>query len=149
MNVRCQARENVCTFLEHGFQKSAQDSGEVPRRCSCNSGMSPRAGAPPGRALLQAERDPPFQPTTTNMAILMGSLQSDSASLDPTARYSACTGFTPNSSDLQGVVSEGSSVVRVASILRDGYLVPDVEILLSDVSHGVAVLPLQTDGRNV
>ena len=46
-------------------------------------------------------------------------------------------------------VSEGSIVVRVASILRDDYLVPDVEILLSDISHGVAVLPLQSDGRLV
>jgi molecular chaperone HtpG len=46
-------------------------------------------------------------------------------------------------------VSEGSIVVRVASILRDDYLVPDVEILLSDISHGVAVLPIQTDGHLV
>jgi hypothetical protein len=29
MNVRCQARKNFCIFLEHGFQKSAQDFSEV------------------------------------------------------------------------------------------------------------------------
>jgi molecular chaperone HtpG len=43
--------------------------------------------------------------------------------------------------------SEGSIVVRVGSILRDDYLVPDAEVLLSNISHGVAVLPLQTDGH--
>lgn len=43
--------------------------------------------------------------------------------------------------------SEGAIVVRVVSILRDDYLVPDVEVLLSDISHGVSVLPLQQDGH--
>lgn len=45
--------------------------------------------------------------------------------------------------------SEGSIIVRSASILRDDYLVPDVEVLLSDISHGVSVLPLQQDGHLV
>jgi molecular chaperone HtpG len=43
--------------------------------------------------------------------------------------------------------SEGSILIRVGSILRDDYLVPDVEVLLSDISHGVSVLPLQQDGH--
>ncbi len=43
--------------------------------------------------------------------------------------------------------SEGSIVVRAASILRDDYLVPDAEVLLSDISHGVSVLPQQKDGH--
>ena len=45
--------------------------------------------------------------------------------------------------------SEGSIIVRTASILRDDYLVPDVEVLLSDISHGVSVLPSQKDGHLV
>ncbi len=44
-------------------------------------------------------------------------------------------------------VSETSIVVRATSILRDDYLVPDVEVLLSDISYGVAVLPLHQDGH--
>jgi molecular chaperone HtpG len=44
-------------------------------------------------------------------------------------------------------VSEGAILLRVASILRDDYLVPDLEVLLSDISHGVPVLALQKDGH--
>ena len=44
---------------------------------------------------------------------------------------------------------EGSIVVRAAAILRDDYLVPDVELLLADISHGVAIIPQQRDGRLV
>jgi molecular chaperone HtpG len=44
---------------------------------------------------------------------------------------------------------EGSIIVRSTSILRDDYLVPDIEVLLSDISHGVSVLPLQVDGHLV
>lgn len=36
---------------------------------------------------------------------------------------------------------EVSVVVRTASILREDYLVPDVEVLLCDISHNVTVLP--------
>lgn len=43
--------------------------------------------------------------------------------------------------------SEGAIVVRVASILRDDYLVPDAEVLLSEISHGVSILPVQQDGH--
>jgi molecular chaperone HtpG len=42
---------------------------------------------------------------------------------------------------------EVSIVVRTAAILRDDYLVPDIEVLLSKLSHGVSVLPVQQDGR--
>jgi molecular chaperone HtpG len=41
----------------------------------------------------------------------------------------------------------GSIIVRSASIIRDDYLVPDVEVLLSDISHGVSVLPVERDGH--
>jgi molecular chaperone HtpG len=43
----------------------------------------------------------------------------------------------------------GSIIVRSASILRDDYLIPDVEVVLSDISHGVSVLPLQREGHLV
>lgn len=38
-------------------------------------------------------------------------------------------------------VREASVLLRIAAILRDDYLIPDVEPLLSDISHGVSVLP--------
>jgi molecular chaperone HtpG len=38
-------------------------------------------------------------------------------------------------------VREASVLLRIASILRDDYLIPDVEIVLADISHGVTVLP--------
>jgi len=39
---------------------------------------------------------------------------------------------------------EASVLLRVASILRDDYLISDVEPLLADISHGVTVLPIKT-----
>ena len=36
---------------------------------------------------------------------------------------------------------EASVLVRIASILRDDYLISDVELVLADISHGVTVLP--------
>ncbi|NLE27257.1 MAG: hypothetical protein GX625_18365 [Clostridiaceae bacterium] len=36
---------------------------------------------------------------------------------------------------------EASVVIRIMSILRDDYLIPDVELVLADISHGVTVLP--------
>lgn len=36
---------------------------------------------------------------------------------------------------------EASVLVRIASILRDDYLIADVELVLADISHGVTVLP--------
>lgn len=36
---------------------------------------------------------------------------------------------------------EASVLVRIATILRDDYLIPDVELVLADISHGVTVLP--------
>jgi molecular chaperone HtpG len=38
-------------------------------------------------------------------------------------------------------VREASILVRTASILRDDYLVPDIEPLLAEISHNVQVLP--------
>jgi molecular chaperone HtpG len=38
-------------------------------------------------------------------------------------------------------VREASVLLRIASILRDDYLIPNVEIFLADISHGVTVLP--------
>jgi molecular chaperone HtpG len=38
-------------------------------------------------------------------------------------------------------VREASVLLRTASILRDDYLVPDVEPLLADISHNVAIYP--------
>jgi molecular chaperone HtpG len=37
--------------------------------------------------------------------------------------------------------SEASVLLRIAQILRDDYLIPDVEAFLVDMSHGVSVLP--------
>ena len=36
---------------------------------------------------------------------------------------------------------EASVLLQIASILRDDYLIPDVELVLADISHGVTVLP--------
>lgn len=36
---------------------------------------------------------------------------------------------------------EASVLIRIASILRDDYLISDVELVLADISHGVIVLP--------
>jgi molecular chaperone HtpG len=38
-------------------------------------------------------------------------------------------------------IREASVIIRIASILRDDYLIPDVEIQLANISHGVTVLP--------
>ena len=37
--------------------------------------------------------------------------------------------------------AEASLVIRLTSILRDDYLIPDVEVRLAQLSHGVTVLP--------
>lgn len=36
---------------------------------------------------------------------------------------------------------EATVLIRIASILRDDYLIADVELVLADISHGVTVLP--------
>jgi len=36
---------------------------------------------------------------------------------------------------------EATVLIRIASILRDDYLISDIEIVLADISHGVTVLP--------
>ena len=36
---------------------------------------------------------------------------------------------------------EASVLIRIASVLRDDYLIPNVELMLADISHGVTVLP--------
>jgi molecular chaperone HtpG len=41
--------------------------------------------------------------------------------------------------------AEASVVLRIASILREDYLIPDVDVVLVDMSHGVTVLP-EKDG---
>jgi molecular chaperone HtpG len=38
-------------------------------------------------------------------------------------------------------VAEASVLVRIATILRDDYLIPDVDVVLAEISHGVMVLP--------
>lgn len=38
---------------------------------------------------------------------------------------------------------EASVLIRIASVLRDDYLISDVEPLLADISHGVTVLPVK------
>jgi molecular chaperone HtpG len=40
---------------------------------------------------------------------------------------------------------EASVLLRITSILREDYLIPDVEIMLADISHGVTVLPQKAD----
>jgi molecular chaperone HtpG len=41
-------------------------------------------------------------------------------------------------------ISEASILLRIAAILRDDYLIPDVEAVLVDMSHGVSILPEKT-----
>ncbi len=36
---------------------------------------------------------------------------------------------------------EASVLIRIASILRDDYLISDIELVLADISHGVTILP--------
>ena len=43
--------------------------------------------------------------------------------------------------------AEASLLLRVASILRDDYLIADVEATLADISHGVTIHPQLSDGR--
>ena len=38
-------------------------------------------------------------------------------------------------------VAEASVLLRVSAILRDDYLIPDVEVVLAEITHGVTVLP--------
>ena len=38
-------------------------------------------------------------------------------------------------------MSEASVLIRIASILRDDYLISDIDPVLADISHGVSVLP--------
>jgi len=46
-------------------------------------------------------------------------------------------------------LQEASILVRVGAILRDDYLVPDLEVVLADISHGVTVMPKKVDQRLV
>jgi molecular chaperone HtpG len=39
--------------------------------------------------------------------------------------------------------AEASILIRIASILRDDYMIPDVEPLFADISHGVTFLPVK------
>jgi len=41
-------------------------------------------------------------------------------------------------------IREASVLLRIGSILREDYLIPDVELSLADISHGVTVLPQKT-----
>lgn len=43
---------------------------------------------------------------------------------------------------------EASVLIRITSILRDDYLISDIEIILADISHGVTVFP-QKDGNQL
>lgn len=45
-------------------------------------------------------------------------------------------------------VAEASLLVRAASVLREDYLIPEAEVVMADISHGVAVLP-QKSGETV
>lgn len=38
-------------------------------------------------------------------------------------------------------MNEASILIQIAAILRDDYLIPDVELILADISHGVFVYP--------
>lgn len=42
---------------------------------------------------------------------------------------------------------EASVLIRIASILRDDYLISDVDLVLADISHGVTVLPKKLDNQ--
>lgn len=42
---------------------------------------------------------------------------------------------------------EGAIILRAAAILRDDYVVPNVDVVLSEISHGVSIFPLEEDGH--
>jgi molecular chaperone HtpG len=42
-------------------------------------------------------------------------------------------------------LAEASVALRIASILRDDYLIPDVNVVFVEMSHGVTVLPVKVD----
>ncbi|HMI86523.1 MAG TPA: ATP-binding protein [Polyangiaceae bacterium] len=42
---------------------------------------------------------------------------------------------------------EASVLLRIASVLRDDYLVVDIDVVFADISHGVTIFPQSTDGR--
>ncbi len=44
-------------------------------------------------------------------------------------------------------IREASVLVRTASILREDYLISDVDVVFADISHGVIVLPTMENGR--
>lgn len=44
-------------------------------------------------------------------------------------------------------VSEASVLIRVATILRDDYLISNIEVFLADISHGVTVFPQMADNQ--
>jgi molecular chaperone HtpG len=39
--------------------------------------------------------------------------------------------------------AEASIAIRLAGVLRDDYLIPDVEVSLAEISHGVTILPVK------
>lgn len=46
-------------------------------------------------------------------------------------------------------VREASVILRITSILREDYLISDVDAVLAEISHGVTILPKQTGGKLV
>lgn len=83
--------------------------------------------------LLQAAQSPPRR--TVHVRYISGALQVPA--VPDTAQV--IKEYKP--SDL--TVAEASIILRVGSILRDDYLVPDVEVVLAEISHGVTVLPVK------
>jgi molecular chaperone HtpG len=43
-------------------------------------------------------------------------------------------------------LSEASILFRIAGILRDDYLIPELEVVFADISHGVSIISEQTNG---
>lgn len=43
-------------------------------------------------------------------------------------------------------LSEASILFKIAGILRDDYLIPELEVVFADISHGVSVLPEENNG---
>ncbi|RWA27347.1 hypothetical protein DJ028_12205 [Pseudomonas veronii] len=58
--------------------------------------------------------------------------------------HSAQIRKTYSGQDLE--IPEASVLFRIANILRDDYLVPDVEVAFADISHGVTVLAEENSG---
>jgi molecular chaperone HtpG len=84
-----------------------------------------------GACLLQVVQGNPRRQVQLNYLNKLLSIQQVPDSVQITRKY--------NSREI--TAPEASVLLRIAAILRDDYLIPDVEPILADISHSVAILP--------